>query len=99
MGGLKLMNLGMILQIFVSIFPLGIYQFWLAVSQDYWYARSHHFHGDPQVKGMKWARALGDSIFAFAMLMVLRFVFVDFLRRVRRAFGRGKADSWAASLL
>ncbi|CAE7616355.1 norB, partial [Symbiodinium pilosum] len=82
--GLKLMNLGMVLQIFLSIFPIGIYQFWLSVVNDYWYARSEHFHGDPTVQWMKLARGLGDSIFAFAMLMVLWFVFKDFLRR---AFG------------
>jgi len=93
--GLKLMNWGMVLQIFVSIFPIGIYQFWLSVTQDYWYARSHHFHGDPIVQSMKWARALGDSIFAFAMLMVLWFVFLDFCRRVRG----GRSGDPSASLL
>lgn len=31
------MNLGMVLQIFLSIFPIGIYQFWLSVANDYWY--------------------------------------------------------------
>lgn len=82
--GLKFMNVGMFLQIFVSIFPLGIYQFSTAVREDYWYARSHHFHGSQLVQGLKWARALGDSIFAFAMLMVLWFVLGDFVRRVSR---------------
>lgn len=85
--GLKLMNVGMFLQIFVSIFPLGIYQFVLAVKYDYWYARSHHFHGDAMVKGMKWARALGDTIFSVAMLMVLWFVLNEFLRRTFRRRG------------
>jgi len=84
--GLKLMNLGMVLQIFISIFPLGIYQFTLAVNNDYWYARSHHFHGDATVQYFKLFRAFGDTIFAFAMLMVLWFVFKDF---VRRNFKRG----------
>jgi nitric oxide reductase subunit B len=83
--GLKLMNLGMFLQIFASIFPIGIYQFWLSVAHDYWYARSEHFHGDPAVQWMKLGRSLGDSIFAFAMLMVLWFVFKDFLRRASSA--------------
>jgi nitric oxide reductase subunit B len=83
--GLKLMNVGMVLQIFLSIFPIGLYQFWLSVSNDYWYARSEHFHGDPTVQWMKLGRGLGDSIFAFAMLMVLWFIFTDFLSRLRRA--------------
>ena len=28
------MNVGMMLQIFLSIFPVGIYQFWLSVNND-----------------------------------------------------------------
>lgn len=92
--GLKFMNVGMVLQIFISIFPLGIYQFWLAVKYDYWYARSDHFHGDPTVQTMKWCRAFGDSMFAFAMLMVLWFVFKEFLRRT---FRRGRVGDASAS--
>eukprot|EP00439_Symbiodinium_sp_Y106_P055001 s209_g7.t1 len=88
--GLKFMNVGMMLQIFLSIFPVGIYQFWLSVNNDYWYARSENFHGDPTVQWMKLGRSLGDAIFAFAMLMVLWFVLKDFLRR---AFGVRSASA------
>jgi len=96
--GLRLMNVGMFLQIFVSIFPLGLYQFTQAVKHDYWYARSQHFHGDSSVQSLKLARALGDSIFAIAMLMVLWFVFVQFcnrqLKRSKMCGGSpGKASS------
>jgi len=93
--GLRLMNVGMFLQIFVSIFPLGLYQFTQAVKNDYWFARSHNFHGDSMVKGLKLARALGDSIFALAMLMVLWFVFLQFcnsqLKRSKRCGGGEEA--------
>lgn len=48
------------------------------------YARSEHFHGDPVVQWLKLGRGLGDSIFAFAMLMVLYFVLQDFHANVGR---------------
>eukprot|EP00929_Paragymnodinium_shiwhaense_P019694 TRINITY_DN1333_c0_g1_i1.p1 TRINITY_DN1333_c0_g1~~TRINITY_DN1333_c0_g1_i1.p1 ORF type:complete len:762 (+),score=143.51 TRINITY_DN1333_c0_g1_i1:255-2540(+) len=72
--GLKIMNVGMVLQIFLSIFPIGLYQFKMAVDYGYWYARSEHFHGDPVVQWLKLARAVGDSIFAFGMLVLLYFM-------------------------
>jgi len=72
--GLQIMNWGMVLQIFISIFPIGLYQFKLAVTNGYWYARSEHFHGDAIVQWLKLARAAGDSIFAVGMLMILYFM-------------------------
>eukprot|EP00929_Paragymnodinium_shiwhaense_P025073 TRINITY_DN15248_c0_g1_i3.p2 TRINITY_DN15248_c0_g1~~TRINITY_DN15248_c0_g1_i3.p2 ORF type:complete len:101 (-),score=23.44 TRINITY_DN15248_c0_g1_i3:78-380(-) len=85
--GLKIMNLGMVLQIFLSIFPIGILQFKAAVNYGYWYARSEHFHGDPIVKWLKLARAVGDSIFAFGMLVLLYFM-LDLAINRRRAHAR-----------
>jgi len=85
--GLKIMNLGMVLQIFLSIFPIGLYQFWLAVDYGYWYARSEHFHGDPMVQWLKLCRAAGDSIFAVGMLMILYFM-LDLAVNRRRAKAR-----------
>lgn len=81
--GLRIMNLGMLLQIFVSLFPIGVYQLWTAVTYDYWYARSEHFHGDPAVQWLKLARAGGDSIFALGMLMTLQFIAELELQRSR----------------
>ena len=37
--GLRIMNLGMFLQIFLSLFPIGLYQAWTAVAHDYWHSR------------------------------------------------------------
>eukprot|EP00928_Gymnodinium_smaydae_P070595 TRINITY_DN54402_c0_g1_i1.p1 TRINITY_DN54402_c0_g1~~TRINITY_DN54402_c0_g1_i1.p1 ORF type:complete len:808 (+),score=78.97 TRINITY_DN54402_c0_g1_i1:72-2426(+) len=89
--GLKFMNVGMFLQIFMSIFPLGILQFSVSVNHDYWYARSHHFHGTSMVQNLKLARSVGDSMFAFAMLMVLWFVLTDYVGRVSQRRRTGLA--------
>merc|ERR1712084_69635 len=92
--GLKIMNLGMVLQIFLSIFPIGIYQFKMAVTYGYWYARSEHFMGDSVVQWLKLGRAAGDSIFAVGMLMILYFM-LDLAwnrRRNRRRNLRTTAD-------
>jgi len=72
--GLKLMNYGMVMQIFLSIFPIGLYQFWMAATYDYWYARSQHFHGSSVVQWLKLARSIGDSIFALGMLLIIYWV-------------------------
>lgn len=72
--GLKLLNVGMVLQIFLSIFPIGLYQFWTAATYDYWYSRSHHFHGSSVVQWLKLGRSLGDSTFGVGMLLVIYWV-------------------------
>merc|ERR1712084_56132 len=88
--GLKIMNLGMVLQIFLSIFPIGLYQFKLAVTYGYWYARSEHFQGDFVVQYLKLMRAAGDSIFAVGMLMILYFMLdLAWTRRTRSSTTQG----------
>jgi len=96
--GLKLMNVGMVLQIFLSIFPIGLYQFKLAVNYDYWYARSENFHGDAVVQWLKLARAAGDSIFAVGMLVVLYFM-AELGWSRRKTSAREPVDRLAAHLL
>lgn len=93
--GLRLMNLGMVLQIFLSIFPIGMYQFYASAHYDYWYARNHHFHGQDVVQWLKLCRAIGDSIFGLGILMVCYFVATLTLPRI---LGRAEPASQAALL-
>lgn len=91
--GLKTMNVGMVLQIFISIFPNGLIQFKMAVTHGYWYARSEHFHGNSTVQWLKLARAAGDSIFAVGMLMILYFMLDLAIRRRTKVAAREPLDS------
>lgn len=73
--GLWLMNIGMFLQIFLSLLPIGFYQFWSSVHRGYWFARSHHFHQQPIVQWLKLSRGIGDATFAFGILLMCSFLF------------------------
>jgi nitric oxide reductase subunit B len=68
------MNVGLALQIVMSLLPVGLLQTWASVEHGMWYARSAEFLQTPLMENLRWARAPGDTIFAFGMLAIGWFV-------------------------
>ncbi len=68
------MNVGMALQILLSLLPIGLLQTWASVEHGMWYARSAEFMQTPLLENLRWARAIGDTIFAVGMLAMGWFV-------------------------
>jgi nitric oxide reductase subunit B len=62
------MNIGLALMISLSLLPIGLLQTWASVEHGMWYARSAEFMQTPLLENLRWARALGDTIFAAGML-------------------------------
>jgi nitric oxide reductase subunit B len=57
-------NIGMFLEIFLSLLPIGLLQTYQSVSQGYWSARSPEFMQTDIMQTFRWMRMVGDTIFA-----------------------------------
>ncbi len=58
------MNIGLILMVLLSLLPLGLMQTWASVEHGMWYARSADFMQTPLLNSLRWARVIGDTVFA-----------------------------------
>lgn len=57
-------NIGMLLEIFLSLLPIGLLQTYQSVSVGYWSARSPEFMQTELMQDLRWMRLFGDTIFA-----------------------------------
>lgn len=57
------LNLGLVMMIFTSLLPVGLFQFEASVSQGMWYARSDTFLQQPFLETLRWIRTIGDVVF------------------------------------
>lgn len=57
-------NIGMLLEIMLSLLPIGLLQTYQSVSQGYWSARSPEFMQTELMQTLRWMRMIGDTIFA-----------------------------------
>lgn len=57
-------NIGMLMEIFLSLLPIGLLQTYQSVSRGYWSARSPEFMQTDLMQTLRWMRMVGDTIFA-----------------------------------
>jgi nitric oxide reductase subunit B len=68
------LNGGLALMTVVSLAPSGFYQFYYAVKDGLWYARSPEITSGQVIRALAWARIGPDLIFAAGALLLLIFV-------------------------
>ncbi len=68
------LNGGLALMTVVSLAPSGFYQFYYAVKDGLWYARSPEIASGEVIRNLAWARIGPDFIFAGGALLLLVFV-------------------------
>jgi nitric oxide reductase subunit B len=68
------LNIGLMAMVLGSLLPLGLMQTYASVAYGYWYARSAEFMAMPVVDTIKWARVIGDTIFAAGSAALVLFV-------------------------
>ncbi|HYG60890.1 MAG TPA: nitric-oxide reductase large subunit [Symbiobacteriaceae bacterium] len=61
-------NLGLALQVLISILPIGLMQTWASVEHGMWYARSAEFMQTPVMTLLRWLRVPGDTMFAIGAI-------------------------------
>ena len=64
------LNAGLVLMMFTSLLPIGLFQFHASVSEGLWYARSEAFLQQPFLQTLRWVRTFGDVVFIVGALCV-----------------------------
>jgi nitric oxide reductase subunit B len=66
-------NIGLMLEIVLSLLPVGLMQTYQSVSVGYWSARSSEFMQTELMQTLRWLRMIGDSIFALGAIAFVYF--------------------------
>lgn len=64
-------NIGLLLMIFMDLFPVGIYQFKAVTDHGLWFARSSSFIDSTTFQTFTWMRMLGGAIFTLGGVIPL----------------------------
>ena len=75
-------NVGLLLMVFLDLFPVGIWQFKAATEKGLWFARSSAFTGSTGFMTLTWLRIIGGSLFTLGGVLPL----VWFVMRSRKAY-------------
>lgn len=67
-------NIGLSLMVVLSLLPVGLWQTWASVEHGLWYARSAEFMQTDLMNWLRWARVLGDVVFALGAVALGWFV-------------------------
>lgn len=68
------LNGGLALMTFVCLVPAGFYQFYFAVRDGMWYARSPEIASGPVIRALFWVRIGPDLVFAAGVALLVLFV-------------------------
>jgi nitric oxide reductase subunit B len=66
-------NIGLMLEIVLSLLPVGLMQTYQSVSVGYWSARSSEFMQTDLMQTLRWLRMIGDTIFALGAMSFVYF--------------------------
>ncbi len=64
------LNAGLVLMIFTSLLPVGLFQFQASVSTGMWYARGEEFMQQNFLQKLRWIRTFGDVVFIIGALAI-----------------------------
>jgi nitric oxide reductase subunit B len=74
-------NIGLMLEILLSLLPVGLLQTYQSVSVGYWSARSSEFLQSDLMQRLRWMRMIGDTIFALGAISFVYFALDLMFRR------------------
>lgn len=78
-------NIGLLLMIFLDLFPAGIWQFNTVTEKGLWYARSHEFIESTGFQTLTWLRIVGGSLFTLGGVVPLVWFIVRSRKGVKKA--------------
>lgn len=67
-------NIGLALQILLSLLPIGLMQVWASIQVGTWYARSSQFLQRPLLQELRWMRVPGDVLFSIGAGLLAWFI-------------------------
>ncbi len=68
------LNLGLMMMVFMSLLPQGLWQAYHSYQVGYWYARSAEFVHSSLMEGLVWARVPGDIVFSIGVFALAMFM-------------------------
>lgn len=74
-------NIGMLMEIVLSLLPVGLLQTHQSVSVGYWSARSPEFMQTDLMQFLRWVRIVGDTVFAVGSVAFVYFALDLIFRR------------------
>ena len=78
------LNIGLALMMFLDLFPVGLYQTWLAFTDGTWYARSQEVVTGPVFSFLTYCRAIGGMVFIWGGLLPLMWFILSRGTKLRR---------------
>jgi len=63
------LNIGLVLMMFLDLFPVGLYQTWIAYTDGTWFARSSAIVEGPVFSFLTYCRTIGGAVFIFGGLL------------------------------
>lgn len=74
------LNIGLFLELILSLLPIGLLQTYQSVQTGYWFARSPEFMQTDLMQALRWLRVLGDTVFAVGAVILVYFS-INLMRR------------------
>ncbi len=76
-------NTGLLLMVFLDLFPAGIWQFKAVADNGLWYARSHQFIASTGFQTLTWLRIVGGSLFTLGGVIPLVWFISTRIRKLK----------------
>jgi nitric oxide reductase subunit B len=89
------LNIGIGLMMFLDLFPVGLYQIWLVLTEGFWYARSTEVIKGPVFVTLTYLRMIGGAVFVLGGLLPLIWFVLSRGFRLQREVDV-ETDEWAA---
>ncbi len=77
-------NIGLLLMVFLDLFPAGIWQFNTVTENGLWFARSHEFIDSTGFQTLTWLRIIGGSLFTLGGVIPLIWFIVGSARGLKK---------------
>jgi nitric oxide reductase subunit B len=104
------LNIGIALMMFLDLFPVGLYQIWLVLTEGFWYARTTEVIKGPVFVTLTYLRMIGGAVFVLGGLLPLIYFVLSRGFRLQREteisqnewadyqkeYGTEKGKEWAA---
>lgn len=86
-------NVGLLLMVFLDLFPAGIYQFKTVTEQGLWFARSNEFIESNTFQALTWLRIIGGSVFTVGGVIPLIWFITSRRKRLKKVIKYGIVKS------
>lgn len=77
-------NIGLLLMVFLDLFPAGVWQFKTVTEQGLWYARSHTFIESTGFQTFTWLRMIGGALFTLGGVIPLTWFVITRRRGLKK---------------